>query len=149
MRLVISGAGPEHARIRSAAGGAPNISFLDPCPPAEMAMRMQAARGFVFAGEEDFGIVLAEAQACGTPVIAFDRGGAREIVAGIDTAAPTGVLFGEQSVEGVMAGVRNFIAVEPRISAAACRAAAERFSIVRFRRDFTAAVERAIREIRG
>ncbi len=149
LRLVISGAGPEHARIRAAAAGAPNISFLDPCPPTQMVLRMQAARGFVFAGEEDFGIVLAEAQACPTPVIALDRGGAREIVAGLDAVAPTGVLFGEQSVEGVMAGVRAFIAAEPGISAAACRAAAERFSIARFRHDFTSAVERAIRETRG
>jgi glycosyltransferase involved in cell wall biosynthesis len=144
LRLAISGAGPEHARIRQAAGAAPNITFLDPCSPAEMVTRMQSARGFVFAGEEDFGIVMAEALACGTPVIALDRGGAREIVSGLDSPAPTGVLFAEQSVEGVMAGVRDFIAAEGRIDPAACRAGAERFSIARFRRDFTAAVERAI-----
>lgn len=149
LRLVVSGAGPEHERIRQAAGGAPNVGFLAPCPPAEMATRMQAARGFVFAGEEDFGIVMAEAQACGTPVIALDRGGAREIVAGLAAPAPAGVLFREQSVEGVMAGVREFLAIEPRITASACRAAAERFSIERFRRDFTAAVEQAIRATRG
>ncbi len=149
LRLVVSGAGPEHRRIREAAGGARNVDFLAPCPPAAMAGRMQAARGFVFAGEEDFGIVMAEAQACGTPVIALDRGGAREIVAGAGTLVPTGVLFREQSVEGVMAGVRDFLAIEPQIAASACRAAAERFSIERFRRDFTAAVERAIRATRG
>jgi glycosyltransferase involved in cell wall biosynthesis len=144
LRLTISGAGPEHARIREAAGAAPNINFLDSCPPAEMVTRMQAARGFVFAGEEDFGIVMAEALACGTPVVALDRGGAREIVSGLDSAAPTGVLFAEQSIEGVMAGVRAFTEAEGRIDAAACRAAAERFSIARFRRDFTASVDRAI-----
>lgn len=147
--LVISGAGPEHARIRAAAGGAPNITFLDPCSPAAMAARMQSARAFVFAGEEDFGIVMAEAQACGTPVIALDRGGAREIVAGTDAPAPTGVLFSEQSVEGVMQGVRDFIAAEPSFDAASCRAGAERFSIARFRTDFTAAVGRAFRNARA
>ncbi len=149
LRLVISGAGPEHGRIREAAGGVANVGFLDPCAPAEMAARMQAARGFVFAGEEDFGIVMAEAQACGTPVIALDRGGAREIVAGSGTSAPTGVLFSEQSVEGVMAGVREFLAIEAHITASGCRASAKRFSIENFRRDFTAAVERAIRATRG
>ncbi|MDE2335288.1 MAG: glycosyltransferase [Rhodospirillales bacterium] len=144
LRLVISGSGPEHARVRAAAGGAPNIRFLDPCPPAEMAARMQEARGFVFAGEEDFGIVMAEALASGTPVIALDRGGAREIVTGADAAAPTGVLFKEQTVEGVIAGVRDFIASEARIDRSACRMAGERFSVPRFRRDFVAAVERAV-----
>jgi glycosyltransferase involved in cell wall biosynthesis len=148
LRLVISGAGPEHARVRAAAAGAANIDFLEPCSPREMVQRMQAARGFVFAGEEDFGIVMAEAQACGTPVIALDRGGAREIVTGLGAPVPTGVLFREQSVEGVMAGVRDFIAAEACITESACRAAAERFSVARFRRDFSAAVERAIRETR-
>lgn len=149
LQLVISGAGPEHGRIVAAAAGAPNISFLGPCSPAEMVQRMQSARGFVFAGEEDFGIVMAEAQACGTPVIALDRGGAREIVAGFDAQTPTGVLFQEQSVEGVMAGVRDFLAGEQRIALSACRASAERFSIARFRLEFTTAVEGAIREARG
>lgn len=144
LRLVISGAGPERGRIHEAASGAPNIVFLESCPPAEMVSRMQAARAFVFAGEEDFGIVMAEALACGTPVIALDRGGAREIVTDRGPA-PTGVLFREQSVEGVIAGVRDFIAAEAYIAADACREGAERFGIARFRRDFTDAVERAVR----
>lgn len=139
LALVISGAGPERERIREAASGAANVTFLDACPPRDMVSRMQAARAFVFAGEEDFGIVMAEALACGTPVVALDRGGAREIV-----TPAAGVLFREQSVDGVIAGVRDFLAAEASFSADACRATAERFGLARFRRHFTAAVEHAI-----
>ena len=70
---------------------------------------MQKARAFVFAAEEDFGIAPVEAQACGTPVIAFGKGGVTETV--ID--GETGVFYGEQTVESLQAGVREFEAAAP------------------------------------
>lgn len=115
-QLVIVGDGPAHARVRAAARGAPNITFRPAVPQAELVALMRAARAFVFAGEEDFGIVLAEALACGTPVIAFGRGGAAEIV-----AEGAGVLFAEQTAAAVAAAVGRFEAMA--IDPAACRAA--------------------------
>ena len=61
----------------------------------------QNARALVFAGVEDFGIAFAESQACGTPVVAFDRGGARDIVIDRDT----GILFPEATVAGLKAAI--------------------------------------------
>ncbi len=65
---------------------------------------MQRARAFVFAAEEDFGIAPVEAQACGTPVIAYGRGGAAETV----RAGETGVFFHEQTAAAIAAAVRRF-----------------------------------------
>ena len=62
----------------------------------------QNARALVFAGVEDFGIAFAESQACGTPVVALDRGGVRDIVA----TGPTGVLFAEATVAGLKKAIR-------------------------------------------
>ena len=73
-RLVVVGGGSEFARLKSMAG--PNVTLLGRLPTAKVVDYMQRARAFLFAGIEDFGIVMAEAQACGTPVIAFGRGGA-------------------------------------------------------------------------
>jgi glycosyltransferase involved in cell wall biosynthesis len=81
--------GPDEKKIRSMARR--NISFLGYQPTDILAGYLQRARAFVFAAEEDFGITLVEAQACGTPVIAFGKGGALEIVRGLDQAEPTGV----------------------------------------------------------
>ncbi len=78
-----------------------------------------------------------EAMACGTPVVALRRGGAAETVAGLESEAPTGVFFEEQSVAAVVDAVRTFEDHRQRISAAACRARAERFSATRFRTEFT------------
>ena len=85
----------------------------------------------VFAGEEDFGIVMAEAQACGRPVIAFGKGGAREIV----EDGSTGILFPEQSVDGVLDGLERFQRI--RFDAAAIRASALRFRRERFLSEFS------------
>ncbi len=125
-KLVIVGDGPAHARVRAAARGAPNITFRPAVPQAELVALMRAARAFVFAGEEDFGIVLAEALACGTPVIAYQRGGAMEIV-----AEGAGVLFQEQTAEAVAAAVERLegSGADP----GRCRAAAERFAAARMR----------------
>lgn len=98
---------------------------------------MQNARAFVFAAEEDFGITPVEAQACGTPVIAFGKGGALETVQGLDSKHPTGLFFAEQTVESIVATVRRFRAEEARFDPLACRANAERFSTERFLTEMT------------
>jgi glycosyltransferase involved in cell wall biosynthesis len=99
----------------------------------------------VFAGCEDFGIVLAEAQACGTPLIAFERGGASDIVRNLGQAAgPTGVLFGTQTTEAVRDAVERFEANGKQISAAACRENTARFAEERFHRNIADAWERTL-----
>jgi glycosyltransferase involved in cell wall biosynthesis len=139
-KLVIVGDGPEQARLKAAAG--PNVEFTGYLPPQQMRERLQRARAFLFAAVEDFGIAPVEAMACGTPVIALRRGGAAETVLGLEAAAPTGVLFEEQSAAAITAAVKTFEAHAPRISAPACRARAERFSAARFRAEFTGFVTR-------
>ena len=136
-RLLIVGDGPAHRRVRAAAGGAANIAFRPAVPQAELVGLMRAARAFVYAGEEDFGIVLAEALACGTPVIAFGRGGARDIV-----AEGTGVLFDAQTPAAISAAVLRFEATP--IAAEACRAAALRFTPALFCDRLRAAVDAAL-----
>jgi glycosyltransferase involved in cell wall biosynthesis len=105
---------------------------------------MQRARGFVFAAEEDFGIAMVEAQACGTPVIAFGHGGARDIVVPPERPDPTGVLFNAQTADSVSSALTEFEALGSLISSDACRANAERFSQEHFRQKITGFVDRAV-----
>jgi glycosyltransferase involved in cell wall biosynthesis len=126
-RLVIAGGGPEMARVQAAAAGAPNIDIRGRVTQEELIRLLQTARAFVFAAEEDFGISLVEAQACGTPVIAYGRGGAADIL----TDGETGVLFPEQTEASLIEAVRRFETLS--IPPAACRANAERFSREVFR----------------
>jgi hypothetical protein len=103
---------------------------------------MQQAKAFVFAAEEDFGITPVESQACGTPVIAFGKGGAMEtVVVSDDVSLATGIFFAEQTVESLVEAVQRFEARSPGFSPHACRRQAERFSIERFRREFELYVE--------
>jgi glycosyltransferase involved in cell wall biosynthesis len=132
-QLIVIGDGPEMQRIRQLAG--PNVKLLGYQPNDVLKDHLQRARAFVFAAEEDFGILPVEAQACGTPVIAFGRGGALETVIGPNPASgapsPTGIFFESQTVEAVQAAVRRFETMN--IAPAACRAWAERFSPAAFR----------------
>jgi glycosyltransferase involved in cell wall biosynthesis len=99
----------------------------------------------VFAGCEDFGIALAEAQACGTPLIAFGRGGAKDIVRPLGSARhPTGILFEKQTVEAVQEAVRQFEVHSSAIAPAACRENAMRFSVERFRREVAEAFDEVL-----
>jgi glycosyltransferase involved in cell wall biosynthesis len=136
-KLIIAGDGPEMARVREAAAGAPNIEIRGRVPHAELVALLQSARAFVYAAEEDFGIGMVEAQACGTPLISFARGGAADIV----RDGETGVLFGAQDAAGIAAAVRRFetLAISPE----ACRANAERFSRDAFRTRMRDAIGRA------
>jgi glycosyltransferase involved in cell wall biosynthesis len=132
-RLIVVGEGPEEVRLKTLAG--PNVRFVGYQSFERLKRLMQRARGFVFAAEEDFGIVPVEAQACGTPVIAFGRGGVTESV--ID--GRTGVFFSEQTPASLIAAVERFETLEWN-PAAICENA-KRFSSSRFRAEFASVIE--------
>lgn len=139
-RLVVVGEGQQSAKLRALAG--PNVTFTGYLPRREYVETVAMAKAMVFAGCEDFGIALAEAQACGTPLIAFDRGGARDIVRRLGKSAkPTGVLFGQQSVTAILEAIEYFETHQPAISAEYCRENAARFSSKRFDREIGEALE--------
>jgi len=129
-QLIVIGDGPARAPIASAAP--PNVHFTGRLPLPELRAHMQSARAFLFAAEEDFGITPLEAQACGTPVIAFGRGGATETICGLDHSAPTGVFFAAQTPTAVVRALDDYRAHEGEITAEACRNNAMRFSTGRF-----------------
>ena len=134
-RLVVIGDGPSMGVVRGKAGK--NVTFLGHQDRIELVRHLQAARAFIFAAEEDFGILPVEAQACGTPVIAYGRGGVTESVCGLDADEPTGLFFAEQSSIAIRAAVEEFEAIADRFLPAACRRNAERFSATRFREVFS------------
>lgn len=128
-KLIVIGDGPEMGRVRAKAG--PNVSLLGYKDNPTLRSHLQRAKAFVFAAEEDFGILPVEAQACGTPVIAFGRGGAAETV----NEGETGVLFPEQSAESLVNAVREFETMN--FSPGTIRRQAEKFSAEVFRRNFS------------
>ena len=143
-RLVIAGDGPERARIAAVAG--PNVTLVGRVDDARMRSLMAGARAFIFAAEEDFGIIPLEAQASGTPVIALGKGGALETVIGTGSAR-TGTFFADPSPETIADAIRRFES-EPPPSREACHGNALRFSEARFRERFTEFVEDTIRRVR-
>jgi glycosyltransferase involved in cell wall biosynthesis len=102
LKLVVAGSGPEFDTIKKIAKS--NISLIGHIDRLELKKQMQEAKAFVFAAEEDFGIVPVEAQACGTPVIAFGKGGVLETVA----EGKTGVFFKEQTAQSLKEGILYF-----------------------------------------
>jgi glycosyltransferase involved in cell wall biosynthesis len=142
--LIVIGDGEQMAKIRAKASS--NIKFLGHLEPEALREYMQKARAFVFAAEEDFGITPVEAQACGTPVIAYGRGGVCESVRGLDCDRPTGVFFAEQSVASIHAAVLEFEQNCDRILPTTCHENAMRFSTERFQAEFLQFVERAWRD---
>jgi glycosyltransferase involved in cell wall biosynthesis len=137
-RLLVVGEGQQSARLRNLAGR--NVTFSGYLPRTEYVEAIANAKAMVFAGCEDFGIALAEAQACGTPLIAFGRGGACDIVRALGVAKdPTGVLFADQSVPELLEAVETFERHSDAISSAACQRNAARFSAARFDREISAA----------
>ena len=129
-RLVVIGDGPELRKIRNMSRH--NIEILGYQPDEVLHKYMQHARAFVFAGLEDFGIILVEAQACGTPVIAYRGGGAMETIRGLEQDEPTGVFFLGQTTEAIIGAITTFEAHQGVIHPINCRANSERFSSQRF-----------------
>ncbi|CAM3382127.1 glycosyl transferase [Pseudomonas floridensis] len=140
-RLIMIGDGPDLAKAQAIASRAPNITLMGFQAAEILIEHMRTAKAFVFAAEEDFGISPVEAQACGTPVIAFGKGGVLETVRGLDHPQPTGVFYPQQTVESLIAAVNEFESAQARITAQACRANAERFSVARFEEEIRTFVE--------
>lgn len=133
-KLIVIGDGEEAKKLKSI--GATNVTFLGYAPAEIVRSYLQRAKAFVFAGEEDFGIALVEAQACGTPVLAYGKGGAIESVVGLERGHPTGILFDDQNVDEVIAVVNLFETHKEIITPENCRKNAMRFSKEIFRREF-------------
>lgn len=123
--LYIIGAGSEYEKIDVLAGD--SVKLLGRLSDEEVLEYMQHCKAFLFPGEEDFGITPVEAQACGKPVIAFGKGGAKETV--IDGL--TGVHFKEQTVEALVEAIERFEAIDFKTDEIIENAA--RFSESRFR----------------
>lgn len=141
-KLVVIGDGPDFKKCKSLA--ADNVTLLGYQENKIMIDYMQRAKAFVFAAEEDFGIAPLEAQACGTPVVAYAKGGALETIKGLDSDAPTGVFYNEQSVEALKYAIESFENLNNIITSENCRNNALRFSPERFRREFNDSINREI-----
>jgi len=142
-KLVVIGDGAQLKGLKATAST--NVSLLGFQSSDVVHDYMRRAQGFVFAAEEDFGICVVEALACGTPVIAFGKGGVLESVHDLSAKEPTGIFFKEQTAEAIINAVHLFEAERSLFDAGTCRRSAERFSRERFRREFLEFCERAMR----
>ncbi|MGE3804080.1 MAG: glycosyltransferase [Gemmataceae bacterium] len=146
--LIVIGTGQDMKRLQALAG--PTVHFLGWQPDRVLRDHLRRCRALLFPGEEDFGIVPVEAMACGTPVIAYGKGGASETVIGLDGAAePTGHLFQKQSVDCLVAALEQFEAMKGSISSTACRRQAERFNKDRFADEILDYLSGVLRESTG
>lgn len=127
-KLILIGDGPEYLKIKNRAKN--NIEVLGSISDLDLKKYLQKAKAFIFAAEEDFGILPVEAQACGTPVIAFKKGGALETV----LENQTGLFFEKQDHKSIIEAVNRF--ENMNFSYELIRKNSERFSIERFRREY-------------
>lgn len=154
-RLVVIGSGPDKKALEEKAASALKeagqsldlIKFAGRASDEEVRNYFYKARALIFCAEEDFGLTPLEAQACGTPVIAFGKGGATETVVG----GKTGVFFKEQCAESCAAAVREF---EGLLAAGAFDGKkisehAMTFSRERFIKEFKAACEETVKAVRS
>jgi glycosyltransferase involved in cell wall biosynthesis len=123
--LLVAGAGPDEARLRSLAG--PTVRFLGRVTNEERVRLLQRCAALIVPGREDFGLSTVEALAAGRPVLGYARGGTLEIV----LPDSTGAFFHEPTVDALAEAMASFdpAAYDPRT----CRARADHFDIARFR----------------
>lgn len=143
-KLIVIGDGPDMKKLKAKAGS--NVVILGYQPFEVLKDHMQRARAFIFAAEEDFGITPLEAQACGTPVIAYGKGGSLETVRGFNEwSKPTGLFFHEQSAEAIKRAITQFdnLYFDPND----CREHSLVFSRERFRREFKQFIDEKLSEI--
>jgi glycosyltransferase involved in cell wall biosynthesis len=160
-KLVVIGNGPDYKKVKSKAGR--NVELIGYQLSDALKNYMQRAKAFIFAAEEDFGITPVEAQACGTPVIAYGKGGVTETVVSFGSQksevgtrrclansegsdyeknlSPTGIFFYEQTPMALIDAVNRFIAIEDKFNPHEIRRNAERFSKERFKKEFKGFVD--------
>jgi len=141
-KLIVIGDGPDIKKIKAIARKSKNIEILGYQSFENLKYYMQRAKAFIFAAEEDFGIIPVEAQACGTPVIAYGKGGVTETV----IEKQTGLFFYKQTPEVIMEIIRKFEKIEDRFDPYIIRRNAERFSKQRFKKEFKTFVDKKIKE---
>lgn len=134
-RLVVIGDGPDYKKVKSIAGA--NVELLGFQPFEVLRDHLQRAKAFIFAAQEDFGIIAVEAQACGTPVLAYGKGGALETV----VQNQTGLFFNEQTSQAITEIVHEFESRGSSFDAIRIRQNSERFSAQRFREEFSRFVD--------
>ena len=139
-QLFVIGDGPDFNKVKEIAGS--NVTMLGYQPFNELKSYLSRAKAFVFAAEEDFGILPVEAQACGTPIIAFKKGGLTETV----VEDQTGVFFLKQEVDSIISAVEYFEKNQDKFEPIAIAAHANRFSTKRFRSELSADLNRLIAE---
>jgi len=139
--LKIVGTGPDLRKLERASR--PNIEFLGQVPNDVLRSLYQEAKALLLPGEEDFGIALVEAQACGTPVLAYGRGGAAETV----VSGQTGLLFADLSAAGLGAALDNFRSM--KFNKTTLRSNAMTFSRAVFTQEMTSCLEHKWAEFKG
>jgi glycosyltransferase involved in cell wall biosynthesis len=143
-RLVVIGTGQDAPCLRAMAGS--TVEFLGWQPDEVIRDHLRRCRALLFPGEEDFGIVPVEAMACGTPVVAFGRGGVTETVIPLGgRREPTGLFFEEQSPAALAEAVCSLEAHLGDLSASAARRQAQRFGRQRFADDLFAYLDGVLR----
>lgn len=145
--LIVIGDGSEFNKIKNKAKD--NIKLLGYQSTETIINYMQRAKAFVFAAEEDFGIVPLEAQACGTSVIAFFKGGSKETVIPYGENEATGVFFNKQDKHSLIEAINFFETINNKISAEDCRKNALRFNPERFRNEFKEFVDEKVQEFKN
>ena len=139
-KLLVIGDGPDRNRIKKKASK--NVESLGYQPFDRLKEYMKNARAFIFAAQEDFGIMPVEAQACGTPVIAYGKGGACETV--IDNK--TGIFFKEQTPEDIIEAVNRFEKIDGVFDVKELRQNALRFNKDNFNREYKLFVDKAVND---
>lgn len=141
--LRVAGGGRALETMRTDAGDDGDVEFLGLVDDARRDVLLTGARGLLFPGEEDFGMVPVEAQAAGVPVIAYGVGGACETV----MDGSTGVLFDQQSVAALAAAIERFETLQ--FDDELVRANARRYGRECFRAEMAEVIDRAARAKRG
>lgn len=145
-KLVVIGGGSEYENLKKLAGKDENITFTGRASDQDVQYHLQRCKALIFCAEEDFGLTPLEAQACGAPVIAFGRGGARETV--LDGI--TGCFFDKQETDSVADAILKFeeLDLHKTFDKEKIVNHARSFTEERFRNEFNAAVEATIEKIK-
>ena len=138
--LVVIGSGPEARRLKRMAGR--DAHFLGWQSDETIRDHLRRCRALIFPGQEDFGIVPVEAQACGAPVVAYGRGGVTEtVVAADDKRVGSGVFFHKSTVGSLVDALRWAEAHPHQLSSSLARKQAMRFNADRYERELVRLLE--------